>query len=149
MHILWIIPIGALRATPAQAGDWRSQVVATETGAFVGGRVSVSLGGKAPGKPRAALAIAPTQSRFSADGTVRTRIAEGAALNLTGAKPTLTFAGVRADTALGINSGKPIAPQGKQGISTTGWVAVGAGVVVVAGLVAFALWVDAVEDSGD
>ena len=56
------------------------------------------------------------------------RIGEGIALNLTpGAKPTLTLAGVRADTALGLQRDRDLDSDNKVGISTGGWVAIGVG----------------------
>ena len=119
-------------------------------GEFVGARVQIPLGGKTGRKPSAALAIAPAQSRFSSDGMVRTRIGDGLALNLSPrARPKVTLAGVRADSALGLKQGGTVDPDRKTNVSTGGWIAIGAGTVLIAAGIGFALWVDAVNDSSD
>jgi hypothetical protein len=146
----YIAPIAAAgllaSAMPADAASGDS---AFRTGAFVGARVQMSFGGKAERRPTAALAIAPTRSRLSSDGMIRTRIGDGLALNLPPrAKPMVTLAGVRADSALGFRQSGTVDPDRKAGISTGGWIAIGAGVVVAAA-VGFALWVDAVNDASD
>jgi hypothetical protein len=133
---------------PVQAAGQRPDDI--RPGAFVGARLKLSLGGREAAKPRAELAFAPTQSRISGDGMVRTRIGEGLALNLTGErKPMLTLGGVRADSALGLQRNGSVKIDQKAGISTGGWIAIGVGTAVIAGAVAFALWVDAVNDSSD
>ena len=95
---------------------------------FVGAKLRLSMGGKYASKPSAALAIAPAQSRISGNGMVSTRIGEGIALNFTSrAKPTLTLAGARADTALGLRrDGKRVSDE-RLGLSTGGWIAIGVG----------------------
>jgi hypothetical protein len=45
----------------------------------------------------------------------------------------LTLAGVRADQALGLNPTKDVEANHKLGVSTGGWVAIGVGVIAVAG----------------
>jgi len=131
-------------AAPVQAVGWDNQAADVRPGAFVGARVQLPLGGKLRALPRAALAIAPTHSRISHDGMVRTRIGEGFALNFGGApKPSLTIAGVRADAALQHQTGH------HNGISTGGWIAIGVGTVVVAGAIGLALFVDAVNDNSE
>ena len=90
------------------------------------------LRGNSGARPRAALTLAPTQSRISNSGLVRTRIGEGAAFNLaTGAKPTVTLAGVRADQALGLRSAGEVNADRKLGMSTGAAIAIGVGVVAV------------------
>jgi len=134
-----LIPVivAGLIAAPAQARD---PAVDVGPGAFFGARMKISLGGKTPAKAHASLAIAPTRGSVSSDGMVRTRIGEGFALEFApGAKPTLTLAGVRADYALGLQPGKRIDPDQIQGVSTTGWVAIGVGTVLVAGLVGYGI----------
>ena len=134
--LLTTITLASLMSAPVQAaGDALAEV---RPGAFVGARVKLALGGGAPTRPHAALMIAPTQSRISDDGMVRTRIGEGVALNFAGGeKSSLTIGGKRPDADKGL------------GISTGGWIAIGVGTVVVAGGIAFALWVDAIEDNSD
>lgn len=134
-----------LVTTPAQAADWSD----VRPGTFVGARLTI--GGKPGGRPSAALTIAPTQNRISQDGMSSMRIGDGIALNLTpGAKPTLTLAGVRADTALGLQRDRDLDSDNKLGISTGGWVAVGVGTVLAVGAAAFLVAIDCDEsDSSD
>jgi len=128
-----LIPVivAALIATPAQAKD---PVIDLGPGAFVGARIKLPLGGKTVSKPQAGFAIAPTRSSVSSDGMVRTRIGEGLTLDLTShAKPVLTLSGVRADTALGLQPQGQLDAQGKLGVSTGGWIAIGVGAVALVG----------------
>jgi opacity protein-like surface antigen len=116
---------------PAQAADWSDM----RHGTFVGARLTI--GSKTNGKPSAALTIAPTQHRLSHNGLSSMRIGEGIALNLTsGAKPTLTLAGVRADIVLGLHRSGDLDADQKLGVSTGGWIAIGvaSAAVVVGGL---------------
>ena len=138
-----------LAASPVQAGGWSRQGGETRPGAFVGARLQVPLGGSVRSTPRAGLTLAPTQSRISRDGYIASRIGEGVALDLTERKPTITLAGVRADRALGLTAADTANTESRQRISTGGWIAIGVGTVAVAGLIGFALWVDAVEDNSD
>lgn len=129
--VIFAIAAGLL-TTPAQAADWSD----VKPGTFIGARLTI--GGKAGGRPRAALTIAPTQSRITHEGFADMRIGEGIALNLTpGARPALTLAGVRADTALGLRRDGDIDSERKLGVSTGGWIAIGVGAAVVAGA---AIW---------
>lgn len=118
----------SLIAPPVQAQDWSD----VRTGTFVGARLTI--GGKTGGRPSAALTIAPTQNRLSHSGMTSMKIGEGLAVNLTpGAQPTLTLAGVRADQMLGLSPSGDANSKRKLGISTGGWIAIGVGVVAVAG----------------
>jgi hypothetical protein len=126
--------VASLVGTPLQAQGWPDQTVDVRQGAFIGARLSVPMGRNAAVKPRAALTIAPTQSRISADGMVRTQIGEGLALNLAShAKPSLTFAGARVDYVLGLKSQDQVESNKKLGMSSTGWVAVGAATIALVG----------------
>lgn len=134
-----LIPVIAagLIAAPAQARD---PAVDLGPGAFVGARVKLPLGNRTSAKPHAGFAIAPTHSSMSSDGMVRTRIGEGFALDFApGAKPTLTLAGVRADTALGLKSTGTVNADNKMGLSTGAWIWIGAGLTaaVVAGIILY------------
>ena len=106
------------------------------------------LGGDSGAKPRAALTLAPTQSRISNAGMVRTTIREGAALSFApGAKPAVTLAGIRADKALAFQSAEKVKADSKLGISTGAAIAIGVGVAALAvGLLVFK---DAVEDASE
>lgn len=118
----------ALLAAPVQAADWSD----VRHGTFVGARLTI--GGNHGSRPRAALTFAPTQSRISYDGVSNLRIGEGLALNFTPrSKPTLTLAGVRADQALGLSPSTEVNAKRRLGVSTGGWIAIGAGVAALAG----------------
>jgi hypothetical protein len=63
---------------------------------------------------------------------MRARIGRGLALNLnSGAKPTVTIAGMRADYALNLNSRGNVEARRKLGVSNGVWIGVGVGVVLV------------------
>jgi|tagenome__1003787_1003787.scaffolds.fasta_scaffold20903583_3 hypothetical protein len=133
-------------ALPAQAHEWADQTTGRHTGAFVGAQFKMAFHGRKVEAPRASLGIAPAFSRVSTHG-VHTNIGDGLALSITrGAKPNLTLGGVRADTALGLTRDGHAAANGKLGVSTGGWIAIGVGTVLVAGAVGFALWADHVID---
>ena len=120
--------VAGLLAAPAQAAEWTD----ARPGTFVGARLTI--GGHAGGRPRAALTIAPTQTQTSHDGFTSMKIGEGIALNLTpGAKPTLTLAGIRADTALGLHRNGNVDSDKKLGVSTGAWIAIGVGVAALVG----------------
>lgn len=141
-----IVMIAAgLATTPVQAADWND----VRPGTFVGARLAI--GGKTGRRPSAALTIAPTQNWSSHSGMSGMRIGEGIALNLTpGAKPTLTLAGVRADTALGLQRDRDLSSDKKLGISSGGWVAIGVGAALAVGAAAFFIAIDCDEsDSSD
>ena len=121
-------------SAPLHATPWQDQGAQERPGAFIGARFKMSFGGPARSRPRAQVTIAPTRSSLSNSGQVTTRIGEGLALDFTSnAKPTLTLAGARADTALRPQRENPADPRTKLGISSTGWVAIGLGVVALAG----------------
>ena len=140
-RILSAIMTGALIAAPLTSAGSQGMANA-RPGAFVGARFQLAMGGERSRGPRATLAIAPTQSRISSNGMVRTTIGEGLALNFgTKSGPTVTFAGVRADRGLDATK--------KLGVSTGGWVAIGVGVAVLTGGVYFAYLVHEVAKSHD
>lgn len=134
-RVLAAIVASTIIAAPANAAEWQNSID-TRTGAFVGARLQMSLGGKTA-RPRAALAIAPTRSTISGTGMIRTNIGDGVALNFgQQAKPTLTLAGVRADTALGLRRDRDLDSDKKLGVSSGGWVAValGSAAIIAGGL---------------
>ena len=122
----------SLLSDPVEAASLQYGNAEVRPGTFVGARFQMSLGGRSATRPRAALAIAPTMTRISDGAVVHTSIGEGVALNF-GRKPTLTLAGVRADQALGLTPTKDVEANHKLGVSTGGWVAIGVGVIAVAG----------------
>ena len=135
----------AIAASPAHASRWNDDPLAADRyGAFVGARIRLPTSGQAA-RPQAMLTIAPIQSQ-SGRGTMRTRMGEGVALNFSArAAPSLSIAG----TPRGVpaNEGPP-RPAARSGLSSTGWVAIGVGVVAAAAA-GFALWVDSIEDNSD
>ena len=120
----------------------------TRPGAFVGARVQFSLGGREKAVPRAGLTLAPTISRISGGHIVRTRVDDGLSLNFE-SKLTLTLAGQRADRLLGLKPAPAESKGHKLGLSSGGWVAVGIGVVAIAGGIYFLNLVDEAEDNTD
>lgn len=119
-----------LFTTPVQAAEWSEM----QPGTFVGARVRLTLGGNAPARPQAALTLAPTMSRTSSNGMVRTTIGEGVALNFSPqSKPTLSLAGVRADTALRLRPQVEVNGDRKLGVSKGGKIAIGVGAALLAG----------------
>ena len=132
-----------LIAGPVQARDLRDQAADVRPGTFIGAQLHVSLGGKHAGKARAAIGIAPTRSRISNDGMIRTSIGDGLALSFTGSgQPELTLAGTRADVALGLGPRGPTTPDGKLGVSTGGWIAIGVGTVALVAVGGLYLWAE-------
>lgn len=135
MHKLILsLATASLLLGPVEASAAQYDVANVRPGTFVGARFQIAFGGKQALKPRAALTLAPTQSRLSNSGMIRTTIGEGLALNFSPkSKPTLTLAGVRADTALGLQRNGRVDTEGKLGVSTGGWIAIGVGAVALAG----------------
>lgn len=150
MHkLLAAIAATTLLSAPIQAAAWQGADEA-RAGAFVGARLQLPLGGAMSAQPRAGFALAPTQSRISTDGMVRTRIGEGLAFNLApNTRPSVTLAGIRADTALGLQARKRSTPDHKSGVSTGGWIAIGVGTALVVAGVGLALLIDAAEDNSE
>jgi hypothetical protein len=119
-------------------------------GAFAGIRFQLSLGGQARTRPKAGFAIAPTQTRISDDGTVRTRMGEGLSLDLTaGTQPKLTLAGLPANTWLSLQTKGRVNSSEKSNVSETGWVAIGVGLAAVAAAVGFILVLDEAKHNSD
>ena len=131
-------------ASPGVAADLVTErnVVAQEAGAFAGARLRVPLSGTSSGPARAGFVMAPTLRTERSDRSSALRFGEGVELGLTRrGTASLTLAGrpLTGDEARRTNGPRA-------GISTLGWVAIGAGVALVAG----ALWfVDAMEDSSE
>jgi hypothetical protein len=133
MHMLTLsLATAGLLLAPVEATAAQYEVGDVRPATFAGARFQIAFGGRQASKPRAALAIAPTMTRISDGAGVRTSIGEGVALNF-GRKPTLTLAGVRADQALGLAPSRDLDAKRKLGVSTGGWIAIGVGVVAVAG----------------
>jgi hypothetical protein len=136
MRTMLIAALLAAQAAPgasaARAAELAPESQARETrmGAFAGARVRLSLGGERKSL-RAGLTAAPALHSLR-DGAARMRIGEGleiASRDLR--RPGVTVAGRSFTEAAGI----PRAPDGRrQNVSTTGWIAIGAGVVLLGGV---------------
>jgi hypothetical protein len=135
-------------AQPAAAASLQ-EATTVQGGTFAGARIRVSLGGKQQDrKVRAGLTLAPTLRSQAISGQTQTRIGEGLELGFTGKRPlTLALAG-RPVSGL-LPGGSKSEDERRQGISTCGYVAIGAGVAALVG--AFVLYdhyrdADAVSD---
>ena len=100
-----------LMAAPSYAGNWQDTVqsdfhsptVAVRSGAFVGARFVTSFGRQ--NSSRGQISLAPTHSHISGNGSVKTWVGEGLAVNFSvKSKPSLTLVGARADVLLGTQS---------------------------------------------
>jgi hypothetical protein len=135
---------GAVLATasPAFSADINDSVGAGPAafGAFAGARLRVPMGGREA--PKAGLAV--THVRL--DGSGARRFSKGVELGFAGGdRLQLSIAGQRVDRLAMQPMGKSTDGR-KLGVSTLGWVAIGAGVAVIVGA---ALFVDAVRDASD
>jgi len=140
----------SLLAEPLEANAAQYDNTDVRAGAFVGARFQIQLGGREASRPHASLALAPTLNRMSSNGFGRTTIGEGVALNFgPHSKPTLTLAGVRADTALGLHRNGNVESDKRLGVSSGGWVAIGLGAVALAGGIYFLHLVDEANDADD
>jgi hypothetical protein len=118
-----------VHAAPASA-QGSTSLRDTEMGAFGGVRVRIPFGGPARERVRAGLALAPTSRTDYQDGRVRTRIGEGLEFGVSGRGPMqFSLAGTPVNRLAQGRTG----PDGRRlGVSTVGWVAIGAGVLVLA-----------------
>jgi hypothetical protein len=125
----------AMAAPPAGAAELigDGSHAAQQRGAFAGARFHLPLGSGQAAKPRLGLALAPLQQSRQLEGGTLTRFGEGVELGFRGDdKLRLSFGG-RPVSQLVAGGG---APGGRKlGVSTTGWVAIGVGTVLVAGTI--------------
>ena len=133
--------ISAQPAFAAELTDGQSPQV----GAFGGVRVRVPLDGNAQRRPvRAGLTIAPTLQTRNLSGETRTRVGEGREVGLAGDAPLRVSLG---GTPVSQLAEGPQGPDGRRaGVSTLGWVAIGAGAAV---LVVFGLYAWLLEENSD
>ncbi len=130
----------ARAASPVAAYDrFDGGLGGVHTGTFAGARLRIALGGsKVRPKPQLNLTLAPMVRMQALDGRTRMRFGEGVSFALNGNGP--------ARLAL---AGRPLsgfAPQkaaidktGAAGVSTLGWVGIGAGALLVVGVVYYAV----------
>ena len=119
-----------LTAAPVGAADF-AESRQQQAGAFAGLRLRVPLDGEARQRSiRAGLTLAPTMHSRTAGGESQMRIGEGLELGINGRRPVqLSIGGTPVNRLAQGRTG----PDGRRlGVSTLGWVAIGAGVVVVA-----------------
>ncbi len=136
-----------LAAQPVAAArlDGRDGAAERELGAFAGARLRVPLGGDARARPSAGLTLAPALRGRDAYGDARLQVGEGVGF------------GLRGDGGAGLSiAGRPAlmllrpagnAPRGKAGVSTLGWVGIGAAVLVTGAVGFFAWALDEAEDA--
>ena len=103
---------------------------APRLGAFAGLRLRVALNGERNREPvRAGLTLAPTLQSQGRSGEIRTHFGEGLEFGVNGDSPLrLSLAGTPVSRLAQGQAG----PDGQRaGVSTIGWVAIGAGVVAI------------------
>jgi hypothetical protein len=136
-----IQPVGAATLDPDRNVATGQQT----TGAFAGARVRLPLGPDST--VSAGLAFAPIGRSIGNDGAVRMRFGEGLALGFgTQQQVTLTLAGTRVDRLGFRSNGREVPVGDRKGISTVGYVAIGAGLVLVAAFVAYGAIGDAATE---
>ena len=98
-------------------------------GAFAGVRLHLPLDGEASQRPiRVGLTVAPTLHSRSTSGERQLRIGEGLELGIAGREPVrLSIGGTPVNRLARAGTG-PNGP--RAGVSTVGWIAIGAGAVV-------------------
>jgi hypothetical protein len=140
MKKLVIAALLAGQVAPAAAADFSSPRE-TDAGAFAGFRLRMPLDGNAQQRRvRAGLTVAPTLRTQDLHGERRMQIGEGLELGVTGGEPvSLSIAGSPV-AQLTRDGARPAGR--KAGVSTLGWIAIGAGTVLVVGLAAGYLWLD-------
>ena len=117
-----------------------------QMGAFAGFRLRVPLDGNAQQRQiRAGLTLAPTMHSRMIGGESRLRIGEGLELGMAGGGPArLSLAG----TPVSQLAQGPRGPDGRRlGVSTAGWIGIGAGTVVVL-VGGFYLWLQEASECG-
>ena len=132
LTIALLVAAQIVAGPPATAAELVSDdgVAARRQGTFAGARLRVPLGGAEGGKARAGLAVTRIQQSRLGDGRGRTAFSNGLEFGLSGDETVrLSVNGVPASRfAAGGKS-----PGGrKAGVSTVGWVAIGAGVAALA-----------------
>ncbi len=117
-------------AAPGHAADLVADPQKRETrlGAFAGARLRIALGDEQRSRVRAGIAVAPALHRMEG-GAARLRIGEGLEYGIADRRPaSVSVANYRI-------SDMQRSPEGRrQNVSTLGWVAIGVGVIVVAGV---------------
>ena len=134
-----------LAAAPAAAADLVDDrsIVAQQAGSFSGARIRIALGGgEREGRVRAGLVMAPTLRSEAADRRGSLRFGEGIELGFDQDRPfALSIAG---QSLTGDQARRTSGP--RAGVSTLAWVAIGTGIVLVAGAL---LFVDAMNDASE
>lgn len=125
----------ALLGTPVHAEPWQRDPAAAQLGAYVGARIRLPMGSSAPAKPTATLTIAPMRSYVTQNGRMVNGIGEGIALDFAGRRPSLMVGGLPAHRMLGLREQQPVDASHKSGISTGGWIGIGAATVLVVGAI--------------
>ena len=135
-----------LAAAPAAAAAdlvYDRNIVAQQAGSFSGARIRIALGGgEREGQVRAGLVMAPTLRSEAADRRGSLRFGEGIELGFAQDRPfALSIAG---RPLTGEQARRTSGP--RAGVSTLAWVAIGTGIVLVAGTL---LFIDAMNDASE
>lgn len=145
---VWLAVTTALiAAAPAAAADiGLSNAGAVQTGTFAGVRLRIPLGKTVRVKPQLALTLAPMMRAETSGGRVAMRFGEGVAFGFAGGEraATVRFGGRPLSTFT--QRDEKIDPKNKAGISTLGYVAIGAAVVLIGGGL---LFFDALNDASE
>jgi hypothetical protein len=134
---------------PASAADLvdTSAPDGTRMGSFAGARVRISLDGAPRERVRAGLTIAPTARSIRTDGASRLRIGEGLEYGVTDRRGATVSISGRPVSELAQG---PLGPDGqRRNVSTLGWVAIGAGVVLVVAIGAFGWLIHEANENSD
>ncbi|HEY0043666.1 MAG TPA: hypothetical protein VGB62_03865 [Allosphingosinicella sp.] len=114
----------------AEAAELSGRVEAQETrmGAFAGARLRIALGDTKRERVRAGLAVASALHRIDQAGNARVGIGEGLEYGFTETRaPSLSLAGYRVSDLQRGPGGS------RRNLTTGGWIAVGAGAVLLTG----------------
>lgn len=139
--------VGSLGVEPVLSATMgQLSPVGTRSGTFAGARLRIPFGHSATAKPRLAVTLAPMLRSEAENGRVARRFGEGLAFGFAGGERSakLSFGG-RPLSAFSSRDEK-IDPKKKAGISTLGYVAIGAAVVLIGGGLLFA---DALNDASE
>ena len=136
--VLMTAALGHLLASsaPATAASFdQVERADVQGGAFAGARLRVPLGGAVRPRPQLALTFAPMLRSAHADGRVRMRFGEGLGFGIVGRSSMHLPLGGRASNIT--KQGGVIGKDNAAGVSTLGWVGIGAGALVLVYTVAY------------
>ena len=145
-----LVAAQSIVAAPPAAAAAFEEMATVQTGTFAGARMRISLGGRQHDrKLRAGLTIAPMVRSQTISGEARTRVGEGLELGFAGERSLAFSLGGRPVGRL-LSGGRKSEDDKRLGISTGGYVAIGAGVIVLAaGAVVLGVVISHSDDAPD